>query len=119
MSSVNEPNRTQDLTTTIFDDFYNFSVTVDTNSYDLVLSYFKSIFGDSLAAKNFTVNFFQISETNGVSVEELLEQIGNQNQIELSATFSYYLNNLRSNSTLLGISTPVTPSIYAARNVLP
>lgn len=119
MSSVNYSNPNQDRTTKIFDNFYNFSATVDANAYDVVLSYFKNIFGDNLAAKNFTINFFQISESTGKPVEELLQEVAGQNQIQLTATFSYYLNNLRSNSTLLGISTPVTPNFYAARNVLP
>lgn len=119
MSSVNYANPSQDRTTRVFDNFYNFSVVVDTNAYDVVLSYFKSIFKDSLAAQNFTVNFFQVSESTGKSVEELLAEIAGQNQIQLTATFSYYLNNLRSNSTLLGVSAAVTPSFYAARNVLP
>ena len=119
MASVNYPNPQQDRTTRVFDNFYDFSVVVDTNSYDVVLSYFKKIFSDTQASQNFTINFFQISESTGKSVEELLEEIAGQNQIQLTATFSYYLNNLRSNSTLIGISTPVTPNFYAARNVLP
>jgi len=36
---------------------------------------------------------------------------------ELDLTLAYYLNNLRSNSTLLGTSQPVQPNYYAARNV--
>jgi hypothetical protein len=31
---------------------------------------------------------------------------------------AYYLNGLRSPSTLLGVSNPVTPNFYTARNVL-
>jgi len=119
MTSVNVTDPNQDLTTRVFDNFYDFSVVVDSNAYDVVLSYFKSIFGDSLAAQNFTVNFFQVSENTGISVEQLLQEIVGQNQLQLTATFSYYLNNLRSNSTLLGVSAPVTPNFYAARNVLP
>ena len=119
MTTVNYADPNQDRTTKVFDSFYNFSVVVDTNSYDVVLSYFKSIFKDSLAAQNFTVNFFQVRESTGKSVEELLQEIAGQNQIQLTATFSYYLNNLRSNSTLLGVGSPVTPNFYAARNVLP
>ena len=119
MTSVNVADPNQDLTTRVFDSFYNFNVTVDSNAYDVVLSYFQSIFGDSLAAKNFTVNFFQISENTDLPVEQLLQEIAGQNQLQLTATFSYYLNNLRSNSTLLGVSAAVTPNFYAARNVLP
>jgi hypothetical protein len=38
-------------------------------------------------------------------------------QVELDLTMAYYLNNQRSNSTLLGVSQPVQPNFYAARNV--
>jgi hypothetical protein len=47
----------------------------------------------------------------------LLEQVQGQNAIEVTATLAYYLNGLRSPSTLLGTNVPVTPNFYAARNV--
>ena len=118
MSSVNVRKNNQDRTVRIFDNFYNFDITVDVNSYDVVLSFFKSVFGNNVAAENFTLNFFEVVRTSGKTVQELLQEISGQNQISLTATFSLYLNNLRSNSTLLGISNPVTPNFYAARNVL-
>jgi hypothetical protein len=119
MSTVNYTNPNQDRTTVIFDNFYSFELEVDANLYDVVSSYFKSVFDDELAAKNFTLNMFRISENTGTPVMEILEQVRGQSAIELTATFAYYLNNLRSNTTLLGISAVTTPSFYAARNVLP
>lgn len=118
MSTVNYANPAQDKTVRIFDNFYKFEVTVDASLYDVVLSYFKSVFDDETAAKNFTLNLFRISENTGTPVMEILENVRGQSQIELSSTFAYYLNNLRSNSTLLGISVVTTPSFYAARNVV-
>lgn len=118
MSSVNYSNPGQDRTTYIFDRFYDFEVEVDSNLYDVVLSYFKTMFDDNQAAKNLTLNLFRISETTGSPAIEILESIRGQSAIELTATFAYYLNNLRSNTTLLGVSTPITPAFYAARNVV-
>lgn len=119
MPSVNYVKPGLDRTVQIFNDFYKFKLEVDTNSYDVVLSYFKSVFGNTRAAENFTVNFFQIAQNSGTDINDLLQEISGKDQIELTSTFSYYLNNLRSNSTLLGVSKPVTPNFYAARNVLP
>ena len=118
MSTVNYANPTQDKTVYIFDNFYSFELYVDASLYDVVLSYFKSVFDNEDAAKNFTLNLFRISESTGDPAIELLDSIRGQNQIELSATFAYYLNNLRSNSTLLGINAVTTPAFYAARNVI-
>jgi hypothetical protein len=51
-------------------------------------------------------------------VLSLLEQLQTaDNGAELNLTLAYYLNNQRSNSTLLGTSQPVQPNYYAARNV--
>jgi hypothetical protein len=118
MSTVNYVNPNQDQNITIFDNFYNFQLTVDANLYDAVYSYFASIFSEELAAKNFTLNLFQISETSGTAVLDLLEEVKGQDAISLTATFAYYLNNLRSNSTLLGVGATVTPSVFAARNIV-
>jgi hypothetical protein len=118
MSTVNYTNPNTDRTVQIFDDFYKFQISVDANLYDVVLSYFKSVFDDETAAKNFALNLFRISENTGTPVMEILESVRGQSQIELSSTFAYFLNNLRSNSTLLGVSAVATPAFYAARNVV-
>lgn len=118
MATVNYTNPRQDQNVTIFDNFYNFKLEVDANLYDTVLSYFKSVFSDELAAKNFTLNLFQISEQSDIAVTDLLQQVSGQDQLALTATFAYYLNNLRSNATLLGVAGTITPNFYAARNVL-
>jgi hypothetical protein len=118
MSTVNYTNPNQDRTVYIFDRFYEFELNVDANLYDVVLSFFKSIFNEELAANNFALNMFRISESTGTPVIEILDTVRGQSAIELTATFAYYLNNLRSNTTLLGISAVTTPAFYAARNVV-
>ena len=55
---------------------------------------------------------------NGESVENILSQLRNQNTIQITATLAYYLNNQRSNTTLLGITSISTPNQYTARNIL-
>lgn len=117
MSTVNALNPKIDQTVRVFDNFYNFDVSVPANEYDVVYSYFKSIFTTAQAAGNFTVTLFRIADQTGTPVLSLLQDLEGQNQIEVTATLAYYLNNLRSPATLLGYSVPVTPNFYAARNV--
>jgi len=118
MSSLNNPNPNQDTTVYLIDNFYNFELNVDAALYDAVLSYFRTIFTDNLTAENFALNIFRISEATGTNVLEILDSVRGQEQIELTATFSYYLNNLRSNTTLLGVNAVTQPAYYAARNVV-
>jgi len=119
MSTINYPNPRTDLTVKIFDNFYIFATEVPVDQYDVVFTYFETVFGDKLAAENFTITLFQISQSTAIPVLTLLDEIRGLDQIRLTSTLAYYLNNQRSNSTLLGINALVTPNFYAARNVLP
>lgn len=117
MGSVNSYNPAIDQTVQIFDRFYEFEANVPAQEYDAVYSYLRSQFGSAEAAGNFAVSVFRISEQSRIPVMDLLQQLQGLNATELTLTLSYYLNNLRSASTLLGINQPVTPNFYVARNV--
>ena len=117
MGTINDVNPKIDQTVRVFDQFYNFEVSVPVNEYDIVFGFFKSVFTTSAAAGNFTASLFRISEQTDIPVLSLLEQLQGQNQIQITASMCYYLNNIRSPATLLGYSVPVTPNFYAARNV--
>jgi pyruvate/2-oxoacid:ferredoxin oxidoreductase alpha subunit len=117
MSTINAINPKIDQSVRVFDSFYNFDVDVPVNEYDAVFSYFKSVFTTAQAAGNFTVTLFRLAQENNTPVLALLQELEGQNQIQITATLAYYLNNLRSPATLLGYSVPVTPNFYAARNV--
>jgi hypothetical protein len=118
MSSVNNTNYNIDLTVRVFDDFYGYEQFVDSSDWDVVLSYFKSIYTTTLAAENFATALFRVSNEQSIPVLTLLEQLQTADSgAELNLTLAYYLNNQRSNSTLLGTSQPVQPNYYAARNV--
>lgn len=117
MGSVNSYNPKIDQTVQLFDRFYEYSVTVPVAEYDAVYSYLKSVFGTSEAAGNFAVTIFRISEQSGIPVMTFLSQLEGLGQPELTLTLAYYLNGLRSSSTLLGLNQPVTPNYYVARNI--
>ena len=118
MSTVNYANSKTDQTVRVFDQFYGFEINVEANEYDAVYSYFRKIYTDATAAGNFTVTLFRIANEQNIDVLTLLRQIQlSQTTAELDRTIAYYLNNMRSNSTLVGVSEPTQPNYYAARNV--
>lgn len=119
MGSVNTINRNVDQTVRIFDGFYDYQTEVDANEYDVVNSYFESVFGTNEAAANFSVTLFRIADETNTPVLTLLAEIQDQDKIQLTQTLAYYLNGLRSPTTLLGITGTSTPVFWAARNVLP
>lgn len=116
--TVNALNTNVDLTVRIYDQFYNYEQFVSSEEYDVVYSYMRSVFTTDLAAGNFTVALFRIADQTNVNVITVLQSLQGQNQIELTQTLCYYLNNLRSGSTLLGINLPTQANYYTARNVL-
>lgn len=118
MGSVNTINPKVDQTVRIYDNFYQYETEVDANEYDVVNSYFESVFGTDQAAANFTVTLFRIADETDTPVLTLLSQIQDMDQIKLTQTMCYYLNGLRSPTTLLGITATSTPNYWAARNIL-
>lgn len=118
MTTVNAVNNKIDATVRIFDQFYLFDVSVPVNEYDAAFSYFRSIYTTDQAAKNFTTALFRIAENSGIPAMTLLDEMRRLGPAELNVTLAYYLNGLRSSSTLLGVNSVLTPNYYAARNVV-
>jgi hypothetical protein len=118
MPTINSTNPKVDQTVKIFDQFYEYETTVSTEEYDAVYSYFRSIYGTTEAAGNFTVTLFRVANESDIPVMNLLQSLQGKGVPELTVTLAYYLNSLRSPATLLGINSPVTPNYYVARNVL-
>ena len=117
MASVNAINTRTDLTVQIFDRFYGYEQQVPVDEYDAVLSYFKSVFKSTEAAGNFTVSLFRVSQQSGIPVMNLLQQFQGQTAPQINLTLAYYLNGVRSSSTLLGVNTPTQSNFYIARNI--
>jgi hypothetical protein len=118
MNTVNIVKASTDATVRLFDDFYFFEADVPAVEYDAVFSFFRSIFEAKDTAGAFTLNLFRISQSTGIDVITLMTEMQSQNAIELNATMAYYLNNIRSPSTLLGVGSMATPNYWTARNVV-
>lgn len=123
MSSINYTNYNIDQTVRVFDTFYEYDVDVPVNEYDVVNSYFKSVMGTKQAADNFTVSLFRVAENTGIPALTLLDSFQKSggsvgNSMNLNINMAYYLNSIRNRATLLGVGVPVSPNLYAARNVV-
>jgi hypothetical protein len=118
MSTVNYTNYNQDQTVRVFDRFYDYDVNVPAAEYDVVYSYFLREMTTKQAAGNFTVSLFRVAQETNIPPLTLLSQFEGQTGVNLNVSLAYYLNQIRSRATLLGVSSPVTPNVYAARNVI-
>ena len=116
--SVNNTNTNLDLTVRIYDEFYNYDVNVPAAEYDIVYSFFKSTMSDAKVAGNFTVSLFRVAQITNTPVLTLLDTMQGQTGLDLTITMAYYLNNIRSRATLLGVNAQTVPNYYAARLVL-
>jgi len=117
MTTINQINNRIDQTVRIFDQFYNYDENVPAMEYDQVISYFKSVFNTVEAAENFTVAIFRVAQESDQSAMTILQTFQRTSPPNINSTLCYYLNGIRSPSTLLGVLTPTTPNYYTARNV--
>ena len=117
MGTINAINTKIDQTVRIYDQFYNYAEDVPSAEYDIVNSYFKSVFNTSEQAENFTVAVFRVAQESGVDALTILNQIQGATGPELTANLCYFLNSVRSNATLLGVLQPAVPNYWTARNV--
>jgi hypothetical protein len=118
MSSVNYSNPKVDASVKIFDSFYNYEANVPAAEYDVVNSYFRSVMSDTTVAGNFTASLFQVADFTNIPVLTLLDSFQGNTPMELNINMAYYLNQIRSRATLLGINSQPTPNYYAARAVI-
>jgi hypothetical protein len=118
MTTVNYTNYNIDQTVRVFDKFYDYDVNVPSAEYDVVYSYFLKEMGTKQAAGNFTVSLFRVAQETNIPALTLLTQFQGQVGMTLDVQMAYFLNQIRSRATLLGVSNPITPNFYAARNVI-
>ena len=118
-NTINSVNGSIDTSVQIFDNFYRYRDSIPAQEYDVVLSYFRSVFTTLNQAKNFTTTLFRVASASGIPAEEILSQIqaAGNNLPQITLTFAYYLNTLQSASTMLGVKVPSTPNFYVARNI--
>ena len=115
-STQPNPNRTERV---LSDTFLTSPDVVDASQYELVLSYFMSQCSEVSIARNFASFLFRISANSNIPVLQLLEQLkGTDSQLEMNAVMAYYMNSLKSRTTMYGVSNIPKPNQIVQRNVV-
>lgn len=107
-----------DRTIRIFDSFYSIDLVVGASEYDIVHAYFVSVCATKNIANNFTVMLFRVAQETGVNVLDLLQSIQGKSKLDMNQTISYYLNSLKSKTSLYGVSLVPKPNQPVARNIV-
>jgi hypothetical protein len=116
--SLDQPRSNLDSTVRVFDRFYDFDLVVDANQYEIVYSYFYDMSKSKVIARNFTTIIFRIANITGESAMRVMEDVKGTTKFETNAILTYYLNSIRSKSTLFGIGVIPSPNQSIQRNVV-
>lgn len=113
-------DRTQiDPTVKIFDSFYAVSLKVPTDQFDIVNGFFQGVCESRRIAQNFTAVLFRVAQETDVNVFDLLAQLkGAENKLKLNQIMAYYLNSLKSKTSLYGVSMIPKPNQPVSRNIV-
>lgn len=112
---------TLDRTVRIYDSFYSTSLVVSTDQYDPVHSFFRGVCSTKNIADNFTVVLFRIAQQTGIDAMTLLAELkgnNNNNKLQMNQVMCYYMNSLKSKTSLYGIGTVPKPVVPIARNIV-
>lgn len=108
-----------DRTVRVFDAFYQTDLKLNASEYDIVHGYFTSVCDTKNTADNFTTVLFRISTQTGVPVLQLLDELkGTDNALQVNKQICYWLNSLKSKTSLYGVSVVPQPVVPVARNVV-
>ena len=119
MAKIIDLRSTLDQTIKIFDSFYQTTLVVNPNEYDIVHGYFITVCVTKSIADNFTALIFRISQETGIPALALLDQIkGTSNKLEMNKVICYYLNSFKSKTSLYGVGQTPSPNQSVQRNVV-
>lgn len=113
-------DRTQvDPTIKIFDSFYAVQLRVPSDQYDIVRSFFLGVSESQRIANNFTAVLFRVAQETQIDALDLLQQLqGAGDKLRMNQILAYYLNSLKSKTSLYGIGTIPKPNQPVSRNIV-
>jgi cation diffusion facilitator CzcD-associated flavoprotein CzcO len=97
---------------------YRSTYQIDSNQYELVLSFFRGVTTTLTAAKSYTQNLFDISAQTGYDIMDLLDAMSDQDALQVTATMAYFLNSFSDKTVMYGVSSIMKPNSHAGRNVI-
>ena len=115
---VDAPRSNLDNTVKLTDQFYNFQVVVEANRYEIVYSSFLESTKSKSVAQNFTTLLFRISALTDNDVLTLLDEFRGKSSTEANYMLAFYLNSIKSKTSLYGINATPTPNEFVQRNVI-
>lgn len=121
MPRIIDDRTSLDQTVKIFDAFYQTNLQIGAAQYDIVHGYFSKVCSTKNIANNFTVVLFRIATQTGVDVLTLLDELqgkSNKSNLKMNEQICYWLNGLKSKTSLYGISVIPQPVVPVARNVV-
>ena len=119
MAKIIDDRTSLDQTIRIYDSFYAVNMKVSPDKFDIVYGYFSSICDTKNIAANFTAFLFRIAQETQIDALELLSQIqGTANKLQMNKVLAYYLNSLKSKTSLYGVGAALKPNLPVARNVV-
>ena len=107
-----------DSTVKIFNQFYQLDLTVNSNEYDIVNSFFIEYTKNQATAKNFTETLFRISNFTQIPALKLLDEFRGIESMNIGVTMAYYLNSLSNRTVLFGVNNLIPPNQIAQRNIV-
>lgn len=116
--TIDSPQSQLDNTVRIFDSFYDFDLVVDGNQYEIVYSFFYGLTDSKSVADNFTLLIFRISTLSGENPLSLIEYLSGKSKMEVNAILAYYLNSVKSKTSLYGINSTPQPNSNVQRNIV-
>lgn len=117
-NTINDPINTDAKNAEVIENYNKVEPGINSNEYDYVLGFFTKQINDPKTAAKFTDSIFEVARQSNIPVLEIVKSMEGQTGLELSASLAYYLNGIRSNTTLLGVQNVLPPNFYAGRNVL-
>lgn len=118
MPRILDTRTSLDQTVRLFDSFYSIDLHVNSNDYDIVHGYFRSVCDSKNVADNFTVVLFRIAQETQIPVLDLLGQIKGTTKMEMNQTLAYYLNSFKSKTSLYGIAVVPKSNQPVSRNIV-
>jgi len=119
MAKIIDTRTQMDQTVRIFDSFYATSLVVNTNQYDVVHGFFRSVCPTKNIADNFTAVLFRICQETNIDALVLLQELkGVGSKIKINKVMAYYLNSFKSKTSLYGIGNVPRSVQPVARNIV-
>lgn len=117
-NTVDASGSNLDQSVRIFDSFYNIDLVIPADRYEIVRSYFVKVTSSYNVAENFTQLLFRIAQLTGTDVMVLLGNLQGTTKVQMNGLLAYYLNSIKSKTTLYGIGSSPQPNPSIQRNVV-